>query len=82
VLVIRARGPFFRSRPGRLLQMATLPVVGTALILPYSPLAPVFGFVPVPWYFLLALAVMMALRIAAAELAAGVFCRHQLRTRR
>jgi Mg2+-importing ATPase len=77
VLVIRTRKPFFRSRPGRLLLLATLLVIGTTLILPYTPLARVLGFVPVPWSFLLALAVMMALYIAAAEVAKSVFYRHQ-----
>jgi Mg2+-importing ATPase len=57
--------------------MATLLVIGTTLILPYTPLARVLGFVPVPWTFLLALAVMMALYIAAAEAAKSLFYRHQ-----
>jgi Mg2+-importing ATPase len=77
VLVIRTRKPFFRSRPGKLLLLATLLVIGATLILPYSPLARVLGFVPVPWTFLLALAVMMALYIAAAEVAKSVFYRYQ-----
>jgi P-type Mg2+ transporter len=81
VLVIRTRKPFYRSRPGRLLLTATLLVVGATLVLPYSPLAGVFGFVPVPWYFLLALGGMMALYIAVAEVAKRVFYRHQLRGR-
>ena len=43
VLVVRTRRPFYRSRPGRPLFIATLVVAGLTLLLPYSPLA------PAPW---------------------------------
>jgi P-type Mg2+ transporter len=39
VLVVRRRWPFYRSRPGRSLLIATLTVVGLTLQLPYSPVA-------------------------------------------
>ena len=55
VLVVRTRRPFYRSRPGRPLLIATLVVVGLTLLLPYSPLAPLLGFVPLPPVFLVAL---------------------------
>ncbi|MDL1902306.1 magnesium-translocating P-type ATPase, partial [Anaerolineae bacterium CFX9] len=44
VLVLRTRLPFFKSRPGRALIGATLIVAVTALVLPFSPLAPSLGF--------------------------------------
>jgi Mg2+-importing ATPase len=45
-LVVRTRGPFWRSRPSTLLLVATglVGVVGVAL--PYSPLAGPFGLLP------------------------------------
>ena len=46
VLVVRTRGPFFRSRPSRPLAIATAVVVAVAVAFPYTPLARVFGFVP------------------------------------
>jgi len=46
VLVIRTRKPFFKSRPAKLLVLATLLVVGTVIALPYTPIAPVFKFEP------------------------------------
>jgi P-type Mg2+ transporter len=36
-LVVRTRGLFFRSRPGKLLLVSTLIVVGVTLVLPYVP---------------------------------------------
>ena len=55
VLVIRTRRPFFQSRPGRLLLMATLAVVTATLVLPYTPLGGILGFAPMPGSFLGAL---------------------------
>jgi Mg2+-importing ATPase len=48
VLVIRSRKPFFKSRPGKFLQISTFSIVFLTLILPYTPLAGIFGFSPLP----------------------------------
>ena len=69
VLVIRTRRPFFRSRPGKQLLAPTAVIVGLTLILPYSPVAGIFGFEPLPLSFLLFLIVIVLLYIAATELA-------------
>ena len=53
VLVIRTRKPFFRSKPGKYLLLATLLIVGLTLILPFGPLGKVFGFIPLPISFIL-----------------------------
>ena len=73
VLVIRTRRPFFRSRPGWHLLMATLAVAAATLVLPYTPLSGILGFTPMPWSFLGALGVILALYIVSAELAKRVF---------
>lgn len=53
LFVIRTMGNPFRSRPSLLLALTTGLIVGVGLVLPYTPLAPVLGFVPLPWtYFL------------------------------
>ncbi|MCT0213529.1 MULTISPECIES: magnesium-translocating P-type ATPase [unclassified Synechococcus] len=75
VLVIRTRGPLFRSRPSRWLVAATLVVIGLTLILPWTPLGHLFGFVPLPAEFLLLLALILAAYIWSAELAKGWFYR-------
>jgi len=73
VLVIRTRKPFYRSRPGTYLLIATLATVGATLLLPYTPLASVFGFAPVSPLFLLVLALILIFYIVAAELAKVFF---------
>ena len=67
VLVIRSRRPFFRSRPGRPLLLATLGIVALALALPYTPLGRLFGFCPLPPGVLLAVGVIVVLYIVTAE---------------
>ena len=67
VLVIRSRKPFFKSRPAKGLLIATLLTVAVTVILPYTPLAGVFGFTRLPLSFLLLIAVIVILYIVAAE---------------
>jgi Mg2+-importing ATPase len=67
VLVIRSRKPFFRSRPGRHLLLATLGVVALTLVLPLTPLGRLFGFCPLPLPILLAIVLIVALYIVATE---------------
>jgi Mg2+-importing ATPase len=68
VLVIRTRRPFFRSRPGTILLASTLVVAGTTIFLPYTPLAALFGFVP-----LSPLVVVLLLGITGGYLVASEF---------
>jgi Mg2+-importing ATPase len=73
VLVIRSRRPFFKSRPGKYLLIATMAVVVAALIFPFTPLAKIFGFVPLPMSFLMILAIIIVLYILTAELTKKIF---------
>jgi P-type Mg2+ transporter len=57
--------PFFQSRASGVMTLTTLAIMAAAVVLPYSPLAPVLGLVPLPaiywaWIsgFLLAYAVL------------------------
>ncbi|HXX35323.1 MAG TPA: magnesium-translocating P-type ATPase, partial [Thermodesulfobacteriota bacterium] len=63
VLVIRTRRPFYQSRPGKYLLIATLIIAGVTLILPFSPLAGLFGFRPLPAPFFVALGAIVLLYI-------------------
>lgn len=72
VLVIRSRRPFFRSRPGHMLEAATLLVVAATLLVPYSPLALPLGFVPLPAYI-----VLIMLGLVAAYLVAAEYCKRR-----
>jgi Mg2+-importing ATPase len=73
VLVIRSRKPFFKSRPGKYLFMATLSIVVVTLILPFTPLAEIFGFSPLPISFLLFIGIIVLFYIITAEMAKTVF---------
>jgi Mg2+-importing ATPase len=73
VLVIRSRKPFFKSRPGKYLLMATLSIVVVTLILPFTPLAEIFGFSPLPISFLLLIGIIVLFYIITAEIVKKVF---------
>jgi Mg2+-importing ATPase len=75
VLVIRSRRPFFRSRPGKYLFLATLLVVGSAVVFPYTPLSSLFDMQPLPMSFLFMLGAIVLLYIAGAEVVKKIFYR-------
>jgi Mg2+-importing ATPase len=75
VLVIRSRKPFFKSKPGKYLLMATLSIAVVTLILPFTPLADIFGFSPLPISFLVIIGMIVVFYIITAEVAKTVFYR-------
>lgn len=76
VFVVRTRLPFWRSQPNRVMLMATAGVAAVALILPYSPLASVMGFQPLPLTMLLVLLLIITAYFFSAELTKRWFYRH------
>ena len=80
LLVVRSRRPLFSSRPSGRLVAATLAVVLATVGLPYLPFADLLGLVPLPWTYLAAIAAVVALYIAAAELTKRFFYRRFDRT--
>jgi Mg2+-importing ATPase len=78
VLVIRSRRPFFRSKPGKYLSMATFIIVIVTLSLPYTPLAGLFDFVHLHPVFMVLLGWVVILYIASAEAVKKVFYRRQM----
>jgi Mg2+-importing ATPase len=69
VLVIRTRRSFLRSKPGRHLLMATLLIIVVTLLFPFTPVAELLGFQPLPMTILLVIGVIVVLYIVAAEIA-------------
>jgi Mg2+-importing ATPase len=67
VLVVRSRRPFFKSPPSPALLATTLAVVVMTLLLPLTPLAGLFGFHPLPAFFLLMMGLIVLLYIGSAE---------------
>ena len=75
VLVIRSRRPFFRSKPGKYLQIATFSIVALHLILPFTPVAGIFGFSPLSIPLLLGIGLIILLYIVTAEIVKNIFYR-------
>jgi P-type Mg2+ transporter len=73
VLVIRSRKPFFKSRPGKYLLIATLTIVLVTLILPFTPLGKVFGFAPLAFSTYMLLLLIVVIYIIAAEITKSIF---------
>jgi Mg2+-importing ATPase len=73
VLVIRSRRPFFKSRPGKYLSVATIAVVIATLIIPFTSIGTLFGFESLPLSFLMMMALIVVLYILMAELAKKIF---------
>ncbi|TFB48970.1 magnesium-translocating P-type ATPase [Cryobacterium tagatosivorans] len=70
IFVIRTRRvPFLRSRPSAGLTAAALGVVAVGISLPYSPLAGLLGFDPLPVPFFLALLAMLVVYLVLVEFA-------------
>jgi len=73
VLVIRSRKPFFRSKPGRYLLIATLTIAVLTFILPFTPLGSIFGFTPLSLFTYLLLLLIVVLYIVVAEITKTIF---------
>lgn len=67
VLVVRTRGPFWRSRPSTALTMATVLVVCATVALPYTGLGTVFGLEPLPALFIVWMGAIVLCYVACAE---------------
>ncbi len=76
LFVIRTYKPFYQSRPGRFLVWSTSGVAVLALLMPYLPLADVFGFVPLPATILVSILVITVLYAVTTELVKRAFLRH------
>jgi Mg2+-importing ATPase len=75
-LVVRTRRPFYRSRPGRWLLISTAVVTALTFVLPYLPLNPVLGFVPLPASVMAWLVAITVLYVLATEVVKKFFYAH------
>ena len=75
VLVVRTRGRAIGSLPSKPLMVATAAVICVTLALPFSPLAPVFGFASVPTWFVAVMVVIVLTYVASTELTKQWFYR-------
>ncbi len=75
VFAVRTRLPFTHSRPSRAMLAVTGLIMLITLWLPYSPLAGLLGFVPLPLSFLLVIFGIVVLYFLSAELTKRLFYR-------
>lgn len=75
MLVLRTRGPFFRSTPGRALLVLSITVGLVTLALPYSPIASALGMRPLGTNVLVALTILTTLYVLTTEAAKSIFYR-------
>ncbi|HEY9751725.1 MAG TPA: magnesium-translocating P-type ATPase [Coleofasciculaceae cyanobacterium] len=67
VLVIRTHQSIFHSKPSPYLFWTTIAIAVVTVLLPYTPLASLLGFQPLPIEFLLVLAAIVGFYILCAE---------------
>ncbi len=75
VLVIRSRKPFFKSRPGKYLLLATLSISVLTILLPFSPLGHMFGFTHLNLSTYMFLFLIVLIYIFSAEITKRIFYR-------
>lgn len=77
VFVIRTRrSPFWKSKPGKWIWVSCISVVLAALVIPFTSLGSVFGFVPLPTLFFVFLAIMIMTYLLLAELSKRFFLKN------
>lgn len=69
VFAVRTRLPLMKSRPSRAMLIVTAVVSVVALALPYTPLAGILGFTPLPPSYLAGIGIIVALYVLSAEVA-------------
>ncbi len=75
VFVVRSSNSFFKTRPGDYLIATTLMVVAFTLSLPFTPIAPILGFVPLPLSLIGLLLMIVMFYLSIAEIAKHIFYR-------
>jgi len=73
VLVIRSRGPFFKSTPGKYLLITTLLIVAATVILPFTLLGRLFGFESIPISVVIIMVAIVGFYLISGEVVKRIF---------
>jgi hypothetical protein len=73
VFVIRTRRPFYKSKPSRYLLASSVGIIGLGLLVPFTPVGPLLGFVAPPPAFFLVLAAILGAYLLLAEAVKRLF---------
>jgi Mg2+-importing ATPase len=74
-IIRTAKIPFLQSRASNALIVTTILVAGAGAVLPYSPLGPILGFVPLPGSYWLAVLMIILGYCVLAHLVKSWFVR-------
>ncbi len=75
VFVIRTAGNPFSSRPSKSLLIAVLTIVTLAMVIPYTPLGKLLGFVPLPFMLVAAIGLLAVTYLLVVQMVKGWFYR-------
>jgi Mg2+-importing ATPase len=73
VLIIRTRRRAYKSKPSKYLVIFTVATILLVILIPYTPLGEIFGFVGVPLTYLLVIGLIVLLYISIAEIVKSRF---------
>jgi Mg2+-importing ATPase len=76
LFVIRTYERPWRSRPSRALASTVIAVAAIGMVIPFTPFAPVLGFVPLPASFFVFVALATAVYLGVVEIAKHALIRH------
>jgi len=77
IFALRTRLPFFRNAPAKVLVLVSILVIVLILWIPYSFMAPIMGFVPLPHHVLLGIVGIVVAYFSSAELVKHFFYRRR-----
>ncbi|NOJ29956.1 MAG: magnesium-translocating P-type ATPase [Nitrososphaeraceae archaeon] len=73
VLIIRSKKPLFKSKPGKFLLAVTFIADIFVMMVPFTPIGQILGFVPIPAVFYLSIGSILAMYIISAEIVKWIF---------
>ncbi len=76
VFIIRTRKPLFKSIPGKYLLLSTLAITVITVVLPFTKLGSLFGFVPLPIAYIVVMIDIVACYGVVAEMSKHFFYKH------
>lgn len=77
LMAMRTKGPFYKSKPGKMLLISSLIVGAVAILIPLTPLARIFSFQQIPFFVLSILFGLLVIYVVAMEIVKRYFYRKQ-----
>ncbi len=78
ILIIRTKSVFYKSRPSKYLIISILAIIGIIIVIPYTPIGNLFGFVSPSLIYLPIIGIIVFTYICMTEVVKKVFYKKQL----